>query len=44
MLYGEGDPHLLLRMLKIAKSRGNNLPRLGSGGKQQLTYVGKFIK
>ncbi|XP_011503426.1 PREDICTED: 3 beta-hydroxysteroid dehydrogenase/Delta 5--_4-isomerase type 1 [Ceratosolen solmsi marchali] len=41
LLYGEGDPHLLSIILHVAKNRGNCLPRLsGTGGKQQITYVG----
>ncbi|KAJ8679873.1 hypothetical protein QAD02_015660 [Eretmocerus hayati] len=42
LLYGEGDPHLLPRILQLARNRGDNsLPRLSYiPGKQQITYVG----
>ncbi|XP_014223333.1 3 beta-hydroxysteroid dehydrogenase/Delta 5--_4-isomerase type 4 [Trichogramma pretiosum] len=39
-IYGENDPHLLPEIMRWAKKRKNTLPRLGSGGKQQMTYVG----
>ncbi|XP_058798056.1 3 beta-hydroxysteroid dehydrogenase/Delta 5--_4-isomerase type 1 isoform X2 [Phymastichus coffea] len=49
LMYGEGDPHLLPKILSYAKSRGGRLPRFwGTTGKQQITYVGNaawaFIK
>ena len=45
LLYGEGDSHLIPKILQLAKSRGNCLPRLSStGGKQQITYVGELAQ
>lgn len=44
LLYGEGDTHLIPLILRIAKKWNNSLPRISAaGGKQQVTYVGKFM-